>query len=83
MRPDRQETRSFLGPLSDPEISRASPKLQEKPFDLLRRAYVEARYNPRYRIARGQLEYLAQRVRKLQRLTKKTCQARIESYLSP
>ncbi len=33
-------------------------------------------------ITKAQLEYLAQRVRKLQRLTKKICQARIESYLS-
>jgi predicted nucleotidyltransferase/HEPN domain-containing protein len=51
-------------------------------FELLRRAYVEARYNPRYKITKAQLEYLAARVRKLQRLTKKICAARIESYLS-
>ena len=44
--------------------------------------YVEARYNPGYRITKGQLEYLAERVKKLQRLTKKICTARIESYLS-
>jgi HEPN domain-containing protein/predicted nucleotidyltransferase len=55
---------------------------QKKCFDLLRRAYVEARYNPRYRITKSQLEYLAERVRKLQRLTKRICQARIESYSS-
>jgi hypothetical protein len=48
----------------------------------LRRAYVEARYNPGYRITRVRLEYLAQRVRKLQRLTKRSCAAKIESYLS-
>jgi predicted nucleotidyltransferase/HEPN domain-containing protein len=53
---------------------------QKKCFDLLRRAYVEARYNPRYRITKKQLEYLAERVKRLQRLTKKICQARIESY---
>jgi len=56
---------------------------QKKCFDLLRRAYVEARYNPGYRITKGQLEYLAERVKKLQRLTKRICQARIESYTSP
>ena len=50
-------------------------------FDLLQRAYVEARYNPGYKITKEQLEYLAQRVRKLQDLTKKICEARIESYL--
>jgi len=56
---------------------------QKKCFDLLRRAYVEVRYNPGYRITKGQLEYLAERVKKLQRLTKRICQARIESYTSP
>jgi hypothetical protein len=43
---------------------------------------VEARYNPAYQITKAQLEYLAGRVRKLQRLTKKICEAKIESYLS-
>jgi predicted nucleotidyltransferase/HEPN domain-containing protein len=55
---------------------------QKKNFDLLQRAYVEARYNPGYKITKAQLEYLAERVRKLQDLTKKICEARIESYLS-
>ncbi len=55
---------------------------QKECFNLLRRAYVEARYNPGYKITKAQLEYLAERVRKLQRLTKKICAARIESYLS-
>jgi NH3-dependent NAD+ synthetase len=43
---------------------------------------VEARYNPGYKIAKAQLEYLAERVKTLQSLTKKTCTARIEYYLS-
>jgi HEPN domain-containing protein/predicted nucleotidyltransferase len=67
----------------DPALLTVFPKATEegrKSFDLLNRAYVEARYNPRYRITKGQLEYLAERVRRLQRLTKKICQARIESY---
>ena len=55
---------------------------QKKSFDLLKRAYVEARYNPGYKITKEQLDYLAQRVQKLQDLTKKVCEARIESYLS-
>ena len=50
---------------------------------MLRRAYIEARYNSGYKITKAQLEYLAQRVRKLQRLTKKICEAKIESYRSP
>ncbi len=55
---------------------------EKRCFDLLKRAYVEARYNPGYKITKEQLEYLAQRVRKLQDLTKKICEAKIESYLS-
>jgi len=60
---------------------KATPE-QKECFDLLRRAYVEARYNPAYQITKAQLEYLGQRVRKLQRLTKKICEAKIESYMS-
>ena len=60
---------------------KATPEEKEC-FDLLKRAYVEARYNPAYKITKAQLEYLAERVRKLQRLTKKICEAKIESYLS-
>jgi predicted nucleotidyltransferase/HEPN domain-containing protein len=69
----------------DPALLTVFPQAtaeQKECFELLRRAYVEARYNPRYRITKKQLEYLAERVRKLQRLTKRICQARIESYLS-
>jgi HEPN domain-containing protein/predicted nucleotidyltransferase len=64
-----------------PVFPQATPE-QKECFDLLRRAYIEARYNPGYKITKPQLEYLAGRVRKLQRLTKKICQARIESYLA-
>jgi HEPN domain-containing protein len=70
----------------DPALLTVFPQAtdeQKKCFDLLKRAYVEARYNPGYKINKAQLEYLAERVRKLQRLTKKICQARIESYLFP
>ncbi len=59
----------------------ATPE-QKECFELLRRAYVDARYNPAYKITKAQLEYLAGRVGKLQRLTKRICEARIESYLS-
>jgi predicted nucleotidyltransferase/HEPN domain-containing protein len=70
----------------DPALLTVFPQAtdeQKKCFDLLKRAYVEARYNPGYRITKAQLEYLAERVKKLQRLTKRICQARIESYSSP
>jgi hypothetical protein len=49
-------------------------------FDLLNRAYVEARYDPDYRITKRQLEYLASRVKVLQKLTKCICTEKIESF---
>ena len=55
---------------------------QKECFDLLKRAYIEARYSSAYKITKEQLEYLAERVQKLQELTKKICEARIEAYLS-
>jgi HEPN domain-containing protein len=55
---------------------------QKECFDLLKRAYIEARYSSAYQISKEQLEYLGERVRKLQELTKKVCEARIEAYLS-
>jgi predicted nucleotidyltransferase/HEPN domain-containing protein len=80
------ETLSHMVAGCDPAFLTVFPKTTEQEkerFELLRRAYVEARYNPGYQITKEQLEYLAQRVRKLQDLTKKICEARIESYLSP
>jgi len=70
--------RAVRAPTHDPQ----APDEQKKCFDLLKRTYIQARYNPGYRITKAQLEYLAERVKKLQRLTKKICAARIESYLS-
>jgi len=55
---------------------------QKECFDLLKRAYIEARYSSAYKITKAQLEYLGERVQELQRLAKKICEARIESYLS-
>ena len=55
---------------------------EERLFELLQKAYIEARYNPKYKITKKELEYLAERVRKLQRLTKKICKEKIESFTS-
>ena len=52
---------------------------QEELFNLLDYAYIGARYDPDYKITKKQLEYLAKRVKLLQRLTKKICQQKIES----
>ena len=54
---------------------------QEKLFDLLDYAYIGARYDPEYKITKKQLEYLAKRVKLLQRLTKKICVAKIDSFI--
>jgi len=57
-------------------------KEQDERFKLLKKAYIDARYKKDYKITKKQLEYLAQRVRKLQRLTKKICGAKIESFVT-
>jgi HEPN domain-containing protein/predicted nucleotidyltransferase len=79
------QTLSHMVAGCDPAFLTVFPRATDREkecFELLRRAYVEARYNPGYKITEGQLGYLAQRVKKLQDLTKKICEARIESYLS-
>ena len=52
---------------------------QKDRFDLLKRAYIDARYKRDYKITKAELKYLAERVRKLQRLTKKICGEKIAS----
>ena len=52
-------------------------------FQLLRRAYVDARYKMDYRIAREELEWLAGRVDKLRDLTRQICTRKIESFTAP
>ncbi len=53
---------------------------QKKCFDLLNEAYVRARYDRGYKITKQQLDYLAERVKVLQRLTKKICEDKIKSF---
>jgi len=54
---------------------------QEELFNLLDYAYIGARYDPDYKITKEQLEYLATRVKKLQKLTKTVCRKKIESFV--
>ena len=54
---------------------------QDENFKLLKKAYIDARYKKEYKITKKQLEYLAKCVKKLQRLTKKICAAKIESFV--
>ncbi|MDD5698967.1 MAG: HEPN domain-containing protein [Victivallaceae bacterium] len=49
-------------------------------FELLKRAYTEARYNMGYRIARKELEYLAERVTLLRNITEAVCLEKIRGF---
>jgi uncharacterized protein len=49
-------------------------------FQLLKKAYTEARYEPSYRIEKEDLDYLSGRVRKLQEAVKLLCEQRIAGY---
>ncbi|MEN3335546.1 MAG: hypothetical protein V7641_4911 [Blastocatellia bacterium] len=70
---------SNLDPRFFPVFLRTTPEERWR-FDLLQKGYIEARYDPKYKITRKELEYLAERVKQLQRLTKKICKERINSY---
>jgi HEPN domain-containing protein len=50
----------------------ASPE-QVKSFELLRKAYIEARYNKHYTISKEQLLYLIERIKKLRQMTETIC----------
>ena len=50
---------------------------QEKSFELLQAAYIEARYNKHYKISKEQLEYLVERIERLRDLVKKVCEEKI------
>ena len=70
---------SNLDPRFLPVFPRKTPE-ERRLFELLRKAYIDARYNRNYKITKKELEYLGERVKKLQRLTKEACKEKIESY---
>ena len=51
---------------------------EDRLFDLLLRAYIESRYSKKYKITKEELEYLAEKVKKLQSLTEKICKEKME-----
>jgi HEPN domain-containing protein/predicted nucleotidyltransferase len=68
----------------DTEFAKVFPRdtaQQRKAFKLLKKAYIDARYKKDYKITKKQLEYLAERVKILQRLTKKICQEKVDSFV--
>ena len=70
---------SNLDPRFLPVLPRRTPE-EKRLFELLQKGYIDARYNPKYKITKKELEYLAGRVKQLQKLTKAICKERIESY---
>ena len=64
----------------EPRIAEAWPrgrKSERRCFELLRRAYVEARYSPHYKITAAELEWLGERVGQLQDLVRDVCEERL------
>jgi uncharacterized protein len=54
-----------------------STKFEKRCFELLRAAYVKARYSRHYKISREELDWLAGRIEVLRELVEDVCQARI------
>jgi len=53
---------------------------EKRIFELLKRAYIDARYNMNYKIEKEELEYLVERVRVLKDLTERICSERITQF---
>lgn len=63
-----------------PELVEAWPradKFSRRCFELLREAYVNARYSPHYEISGEQLEWIGERVEVLERLVREVCERRL------
>jgi predicted transcriptional regulator len=54
-------------------------KFERRCYELLREAYVKARYSRHYRITAEQLEWLSGRVEFLQRTVRELCEERIST----
>ncbi|QXT35380.1 nucleotidyltransferase and HEPN domain-containing protein [Sphingomonas sanguinis] len=52
-------------------------KFAQRCFELLRQAYVNARYSAHYKVTPAELEWLAERVERLQQIVKETCEKRL------
>ena len=59
------------------EVWPSSGKFERRCYELLRAAYVKARYSPQYQIAPEELAWLMERVSRLQAVVETICQERI------
>ena len=57
----------------------ASPQERLR-FELLKKAYVDARYNMDYKISKEDLDYLSERVQVLRKLTEEICKEKIAGF---
>lgn len=65
------------------ELSTVFPKktpFEERCYDLLCRAYIEARYNGEFAVTEEELTYMLERVEILKEVTERICQEQIASY---
>ena len=63
------------------EIFPCQTKEEQDKFQLLRKAYVEARYSKVYSITKEELMYLAQRIKVLRALIEKLCKEKIAAFV--
>jgi HEPN domain-containing protein len=59
------------------EVWPRSTKFERRCYELLRDAYVKARYSRQYRISEEQLNWLSERIQLLQRIVRELCEERI------
>ena len=71
--------RSLAEPLDSRlrEIWPRNSRLAKRSFDRLRRAYVEARYSPKYAITLEELQWLTERVKFLRKAVETICRERL------
>jgi len=77
------EVLSWLAKAVNIEFGKVFPKAtyeERMRFTLLKKAYVDARYKAEYKISKEDLEYLADRVQLLRRLTEEICKEKIASF---
>lgn len=73
-----------LAKTCDIEFDKAFPKASKEEgdrFELLKKAYVDARYNMDYKISKEDLEYLSERVQVLRELTERICKEKIKNFI--
>lgn len=58
-------------------------RFAQRAFELLRRAYVEARYSPNFKITNEELTWLMDRVEKLSQLVRQVCENRLAVRPAP